>query len=161
MAEATGEVTEDLEIGPHPGRRSELLRRRITRPSRLVIVPSSSAHCVVGSTTSASAAVSERKKSPTTSRSSFRSPPRCVRFGAETTRLEPITSRASTPGSPRVESISYADAPGPGSASGSTFQMRRRAPRCRVVEPAVAGELVGLLSVLAATLAVALAGEAP
>jgi hypothetical protein len=45
-------------------------RRKMTRPSRFVIVPSSSAHCAEGSTTSANCAVSERKKSDTARKSS-------------------------------------------------------------------------------------------
>ena len=56
-----------------PAGGSTARRRRITRPSRFVIVPSSSAHCADGSTTSARLAVSDRKKSATTRQSSARS----------------------------------------------------------------------------------------
>ena len=139
-------------------------RRRITRPSRLVIVPSSSAHCAIGSTTSARSAVSDRKKSATTRKSSASSrsctwPAR----GAETTMLEPMTKSARTP--PSVPSVSSSlvgrvarprqvvgvDAPDAG-------DMR---PVRGIVDLAVARQLVGLLAVLAPALAVALAGEQP
>ncbi len=97
-------------------------RRLMTRPSRLVIVPSSSAHWVEGSTTSASWAVSERKKSATTSVSSALS-----RFstrtasGAETAMFEPTTKRPWT-SLPNASINSYADFPRAGIDSTGTFQ---------------------------------------
>ena len=70
----------------------------LTRPSRLVIVPSSSAHWVTGSTTSAIAAVSDITRSATTSSSSEANRSvMCVAFGAETTMLLPNTSSAWAP----------------------------------------------------------------
>ena len=83
-------------------------------------------------------------------------------LGAETTMLLPKTSSACGPSSvPSASSSSYAERPGPGSDSGVD------APDAgdvlaggRVVDHPVAGQLVGLLPVLAAALAVALAGEA-
>ena len=76
--------------------------------------------------------------------------------------LLPKTSSARGPSSvPSASSSSYADRPLPGSDSGSTPQTPRDVlARGRVVDHPVAGQLVGLLPVLAATLAVALAGEA-
>lgn len=69
------------------------------------MVPSSSAHCVTGSTTSAARAVSEGTKSATTSRSSAASrSPTCPACGAETTGFEPNTS--SPRGPPGVPSAS-------------------------------------------------------
>ena len=72
------------------------------------MVPSSSAHCAVGSTTSAMPAVSDRKMSETTrkSRAASRSATRLA-SGAETTMFEASTSRARTPPSvPSRSSIS-------------------------------------------------------
>ena len=82
--------------------------RRMTRPSRLVMVPVSSAHWVTGSTTSASAAVSLITMSATTSRSSAaRRSVTWEAFGAETTMLEPKTSRLLGPsGVPSASSSS-------------------------------------------------------
>ena len=76
--------------------------------------------------------------------------------------LLPNTSSARAPSSvPSASSSSYAERPGPGRLSGVD------APHPgdvlaggRVVDHPVAGQLVGLLAVLAAALAVALAGEA-
>ena len=145
-----------------PAGASSAWRRRMTRPSRDVMVPSSSAHWVTGSTTSASAAVSERKKSQTTSRSRRASPSRTrLTFGAETTTFDPCTSRARMPsGWPRVSSSSTAGSPGPGMIDSSTPQTAAtwRAAG-RVGDLAVAGKLVALLAVLAAALAVALPGQ--
>ena len=72
--------------------------RRMTRPSRLVIVPSSSAHCADGRTTSAIRAVSERKKSETARKSSdaSRASTSCA-AGDETSALKPMTNSARTP----------------------------------------------------------------
>ena len=121
-SERAARVAEDPQIGTHAlGGGSTTRRRRITRPSRLVIVPSSSAHCAEGRTTSARRAVSDRKKSQTTRKSS--APSRssmCVACGADTTGFEPITSRPRTPRSrPSVSSSSYAERPGPGRSSGA------------------------------------------
>ena len=127
------------------------------------MVPVSSAHWVTGSTTSAIAAVSDITRSATTSRS--RAASRSVTWvarGAETTMLLPNTSSARAPPSVPSESrSSYAERPGPGSESGvdAPHAGHVRAGR-RVVDHPVAGQLVGLLAVLAAALAVALAGEA-
>ena len=73
--------------------------RRMTRPSRLVIVPSSSAHCADGSTTSAILAVSERKKSRHRQEVERREPRSAISLAAgdETRALKPITKRARTP----------------------------------------------------------------
>ncbi len=71
-------------------------------------MPVSSAHCVTGRTTSASAAVSDSTTSQTTSRSSasIRSAT-WAEAGAETTGLEPNTSRARDPsGVPSASSSS-------------------------------------------------------
>ena len=126
-------------------------------------MPSSSAHCVTGSTTSASRAVSEGTKSQTTSRSSAPSRRmRSVASGTLTTRFEPWTNSARIPsrfGQPGEElhrrhsgarAGRLGDAPHGGDVGA----------RCRVVDGPVAGQLVGLLAVLAAALPVALAGDA-
>ena len=90
-----------------PGARAAR-RRRSTRPSRLVIVPSSSAHWAQGRTTSASAAVSERKRSETARKSVSASRSRTWSArGALTATLEAMTSSARTPPSvPSRSSIS-------------------------------------------------------
>ena len=98
-------------------------RRRMTRPSRFVIVPSSSAHWGTGRTTSARAAVSERKKSDTTSRSS-----RPSRLPHAPTRSAPRRRRwiraraapAARPSVPSACSSSTAGMPAPGMTAGST-----------------------------------------
>ena len=123
-------------------------------------MPSSSAHCVTGSTKSASAAVSEKKKSHTTSRSSASRPARtCETSGADTTTFDPCTSRQRT-GPPSSFSSSIAG------TTGSGKRFRVDAPHAgdvrasgRVGDLAVAGQLVALLAVLATALAVALPGE--
>lgn len=76
--------------------RREIARRRSsTLPSRLVVVPVSSAHCVTGSTTSASSAVSDSTTSHTARKSSERMrSSTCAARGADTTGLEPISSSA-------------------------------------------------------------------
>ena len=127
-------------------------------------MPSSSAHCVTGSTTSAQRRglgqddvgddeqVERRRAASAT----------WVRVGRGDDELEPSTSSAAGPPSvPSASSSSNADRPGPGSV------VRVDAPDPgdvraggRVVDHPVAGQLVGLLAVLAAALAVALAGEA-
>ena len=126
------------------------------------MVPSSSAHWAVGSTTSASSAVSERKMSETTKKSRSASRLR-TRFtsGAETTRLEASSQQGpdAAGGAHPVEHLVRrqarlgqlvgVDAPDRGHVG----------PVGRVGELAVAGQLVGLLPVLAAALAVALAGD--
>ena len=55
-----------------PGGGAKAGWRRRTRPSRLVVVPASSAHWALGKTTSANRAVSEGKKSATARKSSAR-----------------------------------------------------------------------------------------
>ena len=72
------------------------------------MVPSSSAHWSVGSTTSAIFAVSDRKKSPTTRKSSERSfASTLTTLGADTVTFEPNTSSALAPPSlPRLSSSS-------------------------------------------------------
>ena len=112
---AQGRTEHRCPFVPAPGG-SSARRRRMTRPSRLVTVPSSSAHCAEGSTTSATFAVSERKKSATARKSSRpRRPLTFVAFGAETIGLDPTTRSARMPpGSPADSISSYADLPGPG-----------------------------------------------
>ncbi len=127
------------------------------------MVPVSSAHCVTGRTTSAIAAVSLITMSATTSRSSDSSRSRTwVALGAETTMLLPKTSSARAPSAvPSASRSSYADRPLPGRLSGGDPPHPRDVlAGDGVVDHPVAGELVGLLAVLAAALAVALAGEA-
>ena len=82
-------------------------------------------------------------------------------FGDDTTRFDPCTSSARTPpGAPSDCSSSTAGTPGPGMTSGSTPHTARDVgARLGVGDLAVAGELVALLAVLAAALAVALTGE--
>lgn len=75
-------------------------RRSSTRPSRLVMVPVSSAHCVTGRTTSASAAVSDSTTSQTARKSrDLRRSSMCAARGADTTGLDAISSseRMSVP----------------------------------------------------------------
>ena len=124
------------------------------------MVPSSSAHWAAGSTTSASCAVSDRKKSATTSVSSARSRlSTWTASGAETARLKPITKSAADLAAESVEQLEGGLA-APGNRLSGTFQTSRdMAPGGRIVDPAVAGQLVGFLAVLAAALAVALAGQ--
>ena len=76
--------------------------------------------------------------------------------------LDPKTSSARGPvGVPRASSSSYADRPLPGRESGvDTPDPRHVRTRGRVVDHPVAGQLVGLLPVLASALPVALAGQA-
>ncbi len=111
-----------------PGGGSAAWRRSRTRPSRLVRVPVSSAHCVTGSTTSASRADSESTTSQTTRKSSARMrSSTCAARGADTTGLDAISSSARTPSGvsrPSASSSSYALRPGPGSTSGSTPHTR-------------------------------------
>ena len=136
--------------------------RRITRPSTLVMVPSSSAHCAVGSTTSAMAAVSDRKMSETTSRSSAPSrsaDPVGVRRGDHDVgrqhQQRPNAAVGAHPVEhlecrlPRQRKLFRVDAPDLGDVLAGL----------RVVQPPVPGQLIGLLAVLAAALAVALAGD--
>ena len=95
---------------------------RLIRPSRLVVVPSSSAHCAEGNTTSARLAVSERKKSATTRQSSARkrSPTR-MPSGAETAMFDPMTNIARTPSSVPIDSSwRHADRPARGIADAGT-----------------------------------------
>ena len=141
---------------------SSALRRRMTRPSRLVIVPSSSAHMALGRTTSASSAVSERKKSLTARKS--RSPSRLMTRRASgaltaTLRREHEEGADAAVGAERVEQLERrppghrqvvgVDPPDGGDVGAGG----------RVLQRAVAGQLVGLLPVLAAALPVALAGD--
>ncbi len=95
----------------------------ITRPSPLVMTPSSSAHAVVGSTTSARSAVSERKKSDWAWNSSASYPRRTTLWcGRETNGLLQI------PSSPRISpadiwwTISIIDVPLPGRSASSIPQ---------------------------------------
>lgn len=83
-------------------------RRRITRPSRFVTVPSSSAHCLMGKMTCACSAVSLMKESHTTSNSSCASRSRTLEaFGEATTTFEPNTRMPrKPPGLPMASSIS-------------------------------------------------------
>ena len=127
-------------------------------------MPASSAHCATGSTTSAIAAVSDRKAShhhqqveraraaPRRGRRRARRPPRC----------EPMhQQRADLAGAERVQQFVGGRARAAAASSGSTPQTAATAARCaRVVDVAVAGQLIGLLPVLAPALAVALAGQA-
>ena len=128
------------------------------------MVPSSSAHWATGSTTSAVAAVSDSTTSATT---------RQVERGEPLLHV-PGVRRADD----RVAAEEAAAPTGRSRVPRSSQQLVRRAARAGqlvrvdapdggdvgarggVVEPAVAGQLVGLLPVLAAALAVALAGEA-
>ena len=105
-AASAAERCRDRSARPRGG--STARRRRMTRPSRFVIVPSSSAHCADGSTTSASCAVSERKKSDDDEEVERLQPlaRRCVPSGAETARFEPMTNSARMPPSVPIESIS-------------------------------------------------------
>ena len=125
-------------------------------------MPSSSAHMALGRTTSASSAVSERKKSLTARKS--RSPSRLMTrraSGALTATLDASTSRVRTPPSvPSASSSSKARLPGHRQVVGVDApdggDVRAGG---RVRQRAVAGQLVGLLPVLAAALPVALAGD--
>ena len=81
--------------------------RRMTRPSRLVIVPSSSAHCATGNSTFAVAAVSFSNASHTTSRSSAASLRSMLRaLGEATTTFDPKISSARMPPSGPIASSS-------------------------------------------------------
>ncbi len=107
-------------------------------------------------------AVSERKKSETTKKSSAarRASTSCA-AGDETSALKPITNRARTPPSVPQDCEQLV-----GRLAGAGQRVGRDAPDAgdgpagrRVADRAIAGELVGLLPVLAATLAVALPGQ--
>ena len=138
-------------------------RRNSTRPSRLVMVPSSSAHCATGSTTSASAAVSDRNEVGHHQEIEVSQPARQVRQhrARRPAMLEAITSSPRTASAERGRATPSADRPGARQARPATPQT---AATCRamrwVVEFAIARKLVGLLPVLAAALAVALPGQA-
>ena len=84
-----------------------------------------------------------------------------LRSGAETTMLEASTISVRTPPSvPSRSIISYADSPGRGKRLRVDPPDRRHVGTVgRIVELAVAGQLVGLLTVLAAALPVALSGD--
>ena len=106
---------------------STALRRRSTRPSRLVIVPSSSAHWVTGSTTSASSVVSLGTRSQTTSRSSAASRRRtALASGALTTGLLPCTNSARTSPPQLAEQLDGGNA-----RAGQRLRGRRPTPRRR------------------------------
>ncbi len=94
------------------------------------MVPSSSAHCAIGSTTSARDAVSDRNMSATTSRSSppIR-PASAVASGAETSGFAAITISPFTR-PPSSANISTADRPGCGRLSASTPQIAATSARC-------------------------------
>ena len=86
-----------------------------------------------------------------------------VALGAETTTLLPKTSSACGPavGAERVEQLVRRARPGRAATPGRTPHTAGDVlARGRVVDHPVAGQLVGLLAVLAAALAVALPGEA-
>ena len=140
-------------------------RRSSTRPSRLVIVP-----VLLGplgdraARRRRSAAVSDRNE--VGARRGSRAPSgrssTCAASGADTTSWSRRPAGPRTAGACRARRAARRrDCPAPGRSSGSTPQTRGdvRAGG-RVVDAAVAGQLVGLLPVLAAALAVALAGEA-
>ena len=148
-----------------PSRRLDARRRRrITRPSRLVIVPSSSAHCVTGRTTSAQLRPSRRGRGrrPPGSRARRARSSTWPACGADTTGSSPSPAARARRRRCRARRASRRpSSPGPGEL------VRRHAPhardvraRRRVVDAAVARQLVGLLAVLAPALAVALAGQA-
>ena len=124
-------------------------------------VPSSSAHCRTGRMRSASAAVSDIKKSQTTRKSRLRSPAMTAfASGEATAMLEAWTKRQRTPsGCPSDLSSWTAGRPGPGMALRDAPDAGHVGAGGGVGDLAVAGELVGLLAVFAAALAVALAGE--
>src|SRR5579884_3668212 len=91
-AQASGQFAHDLPVASGLPRGSAARLILITRPSRLVVVPSSSHQTVPGRTTSASSAVSDMKKSTTISGSTFSN----ARFttwisGSETMRFEHAT----------------------------------------------------------------------
>ncbi|CAM5497658.1 hypothetical protein SALBM135S_06365 [Streptomyces alboniger] len=136
-------------------------RRSSTRPSRLVALPFSSAHCVarqhhvrqfgrLGEHHVADGEEVQRARPGSST---------CAARGAETTGLNPITS-SDLMSVPSTSSSSYALRPGPGSESGSTpGALGDVPPRRRVGQLAVARQLVGLLAVFAPALPVALPGQ--
>ena len=105
-------------------------RRRRTRPSRLVRVPSSSAHWRTGRTRSAMAAVSDMKKSQTIRKSRLRRPSMtALASGEATAMLEAWTNRQCTPsGFPSDFSSCTAGRPGPGMSSRERPRRRPRGP---------------------------------
>ena len=160
VAGAAGELGPEPQLGAGVAGWVDRLARRTTRPSSVVMVPSSSAHCVTGSTTSARSAVSEGTTSATTRRSRR---PRASRttetFGADTTGLAPWTRSALGP--PSVPSRrSRLDRRHAGAGGGVDAPDRGDvlAGR-RVGDHPVPGQLVALEPVLAPALAVALPGE--
>ena len=125
------------------------------------MVPSSSAHCVTGSTTSARSAVSEGTTSATTRRSRR---PRASRttetFGADTAGLAPWTRSLGPPSVPSRRSRLDGRHAGAGKRGGVDAPDRGDvlAGR-RVGDHPVPGQLVALEPVLAPALAVALPGQ--
>ena len=85
----------------------------------------------------------------------------CAAFGADTTGFEPMTNSARMPpGSPDESSSSYADLPAVGRSDSGMPQiaaMCRRAAGSSM--RAIAGQLIGLLPVLAAALPVPLSRQ--
>ena len=163
-AQPVGERLDDLQIGPHarpaaaspggatgrgpPGWSSCRLPRPIARPAarrrpRL--------------------AVSERNRSATTSKSrpvirsaSWRRPRARETSDVGGEHQQPAHARP-----PSAPSSSHADSPAPGRLSASTPQTAAISARCAGLSMlAIAGQLVGLLPVLATALAVALPGQA-
>ena len=133
----------------------------MTRASTLAVTPSSSSCRLPASTTSACMAVSERKKSMTPKNSRRSSASRVkLASGSETRGLKQIVSRPLI--SPPMDGVHDLD----GGVAGAGQVVRRDAPdagdvpaRRGVGEAALARQLVALLAVLAAALAVALAGD--
>ena len=152
---------------PVAAARSTARRRRITRPSRLVIVP-----LLLGPLRRRAARRRRARRSrdstmsQTTSRSRAAQPRRrrgsASGRGDDDVASRSTSSAAGRPAVPSASSSSYAERPGPGQRR----RGRRPRPRATCARAAgssiiaVAGQLVGLLAVLAAALAVALAGEA-
>ena len=160
-SQSASELGHDPQLVAHPAGGVRARRRRRTRPSRLVMVPSSSAHWVTGRTTSARPRSRRgRSRRPPGGRAA-RAPHDGPRSATTTTRLEPCTQSARTPpGCP--SDCRQLDGGHAGTGDGVGLD----APHARHVgagvgvgDLAVAGKLVALLPVLAAALAVALTGE--
>ena len=147
---------------PRPAGRFAALLCLTTRPSALAITPSSSAQAVTGSTTWRVGAVSERKKS--TGRGTRARRTLCDHAVVGEGDEGVVADAEQAPDLPAAPSArpSPSSRCRPGSSDSSMPQISADTARCSgFVMRAAAGQQVGLLAVLAAALAVALAGDRP
>ena len=164
VAEPVGQRLQDLGVGAHArGRSACCRRRRRTRPSRLVIVPSSSAHCATGQhDVGQLGRLGEEEVADHQQVERAQALGAAARVGRRDHQVERHAPAAPAPRRRACSSSSVAGtARAPGSVAGVHAPDRGDVGAVPgIVELAVAGQLVGLLPVLAPALAVALAGQA-